>query len=158
MAQTVVTEVTISAPATQAGINELAAAATQLRDDWYRSATAAASSPEEQHDVVKLYEKISPGTRSREVLELLPAKSQGGSMPKELGLKMRPEKSGDAVNKTSVRAALRVIQTVEGRLVAKGVMKARELDINFAKYDTEGAARYSLTDDARKALDSHLRK
>src|SRR4051794_36782782 len=104
MAQTVVPEITISAPATEAGINELVAAATQLRDDWDR--TASASRPENKADSVKLHEKLRPGTRSREALELLPAKSQGGLTPEELGRKMQPQKNGIPVSKASARAAV----------------------------------------------------
>ena len=155
MPQIVVPEISISAPVTEAGINELLAAATRLRDDWYR--TAPATGQANESDGVKLYEKLRPGSRSREVLELLPAKSQGGLTPEELGLKMKPEKSGSPVSKASARAALRVIQTVGGRLVQKGVMKGDVLDIDFSKYDIEGAGRYALTDDARKALDDHLK-
>ena len=106
---------------------------------------------------MKLYEKLRPHSRSREVLELLPPKSQGGLTPEELGLKMKPEKNGSPVSKASARAALRVIQTVGGRLVQKGVVKGHALDIDFSKYDLEGAGRYALTDDARKALDDHLK-
>jgi hypothetical protein len=155
MPQIVVPEISISAPATEAGINELWAAATRLRDDWYR--TASSAGPGNESDAVKLYEKLRPRSRSREALEWLPPKSQGGLTPEELGLKMKPEKNGSPVSKASARAALRVIQTVGGRLVQKGVMTAQVLEIDFSKYDIEGAGRYALTDDARKALDGHLK-
>lgn len=154
MVQAVAAEITISAPATKAGVNELVAAATKLRDDWNSTGSAAGSA--DQADAVKLHQKLPAGSRSREALELLPAKSQGGLTPEELGLKMQPKKDGASVSKASARAAVRVIQTRERRMLEKGALRRKVLDINFENYDTEGAGRYSLSDEGRKALDEHL--
>jgi hypothetical protein len=147
---------TVSGPATDAGMNEVLKSAQALHKAWFANKTGAPS-PVEAHDAVKLYERLRPDSRSREALELLPGESQGGPTPEELGMKMRPEKDGTVVGKSSARAAIRVAQRVTGGLIDKGVMSGEVVKIDFSKYDVEKAGRYSLPDDARKALDEHLK-
>jgi hypothetical protein len=145
---------TVSGPATDAGVEELFKAAQAMHSAWFASKPAA---PGAEHDVVKLHERLRAGSRSREVLELLPAESQGGLMPEELGKQMRRERDGSVVDKASARAAIRVVQRVTTRLRDKRVISGELVKIDWAKYDAEGAGRYSLSDEARKALDEHLK-
>jgi hypothetical protein len=147
---------TVSGPLTDAGMNEVLETAQALHNAWFANKTGTPS-PVEAHDSVKLYERLRPESRSREALELLPAESQGRLTPEELGVKMRPQKDGTAVGKASARAAIRVAQRVTRGLIDKGVMSGEVVKIDFSKYDVEKAGRYSLPDDARKALDEHLK-
>jgi hypothetical protein len=147
--------VTVSGPATDAGIDELLEAAQALHEEWFARKTVTPRAAEDP-DAVKLYERLRPHSRSREALELLPAEAQGGLTPEELGMTMRLEKDGSAVSKASARAAIRVIQRVTGGLIDKGVLTGKVVKIDFSRYDVEGAGRYALSGEARKGLDEHL--
>jgi len=156
MATAAESQLVLTAPATDAGVNALVEEAHRFRDEWFARRSATIESTKKPHDAVTLHTKLRNGTRSREALELLPPESAGGVTPEELGLQMQPGKDGCAPDKKSARAALRVVLVAQDRLIKKGQMAAKVVDIDFGRYDVERAGRYFVFDDARKALDEYL--
>jgi hypothetical protein len=158
---TAVTTITITAPATDAGVTAIAAEANAVAARWFDRSNSetkgTADAAVEDHDAVKLYRRLRPNSRSREALELLPAEADGGETPEELAARMRPDRNGDPVSKGSARAAIRVLQRVSKTLAEKGELSDRlVVRINFDDYHVERAGRYSVTREARNALDEFL--
>ena len=109
-----------------------------------------------EEPVVAIYERSAEGRRSRELLELIGGGKENGLTPTELGRKMSRGPGGKALSKASVRAVLRNIQRVEGHLFEEGAISRQVLWADFARYDEEGAGRYFISDEDRRALDAHL--
>lgn len=98
--------------------------------------------------IVAAYERTDPESRTRELLEVLPSKREGGLTPTELSARMK----GD-LSRGSVRAVIRNLQRTEANM---GFPKKTLIDIEFAGYGQEGAGRYFVSDEARRQLDNHL--
>jgi len=107
-------------------------------------------------EVVRLYKQTKSGTRSRELLEILPGGRAKAMLPEELGRVMKPNGSGNPLSKGSVRGAMRVVQRVTTKLTKRGSIGGNILQVDFSGYGEEGAGRYFIDEPARQALDEHL--
>ena len=156
---TATSTLTLTAPATAAGIADLESEVLRIKRDLLAGAAAQASTPTvgQGHDAVKFYEKTAPNSRSREALEVLPGGKANGVTPEELADLMKPDpKSGRPIHKASARAALRVLLVKADKRIKAGALSDKVVRVNFDDYDSDGAGRYYLDVDARRALDKYL--
>lgn len=148
---------TLTAEASPKGIADLESQVQTLKRHFLRTSTSTNTTGGQEHDAVKLYEKTPANTRSREALEVLPGGKENGVTPEELAALMKPDrKTGNPIKKASARAALRILLVKADKRIRAGAISDKVVRINFEDYGTEGAGRYYLDVDARKALDKYL--
>lgn len=152
--------ITLTAPATPAGVDELQSELDELKRQWGSEAvsttTEGAMPSADEHDAVKLYKRTRIHSRSRELLEILPGGRANGLTPTELAELMRLDRNGEKLSRGSVRAAIRVVQRVTTKALKQGAISDDVLQIDFSGYDEDNAGRYYVEEDARKALDAFL--
>jgi hypothetical protein len=147
---------TLTAEASAKGIADLESQVQTLKHEFLGTATST-SATGGQHDAVKLYNKTPANTRSREALEVLPGGEANAVTPEELATLMKADpKTGKPIKKASARAALRVLMVKADKRIKAGALSDKIVRVNFDDYDTDGAGRYYLDVDARKALDKYL--
>jgi hypothetical protein len=79
-------------------------------------------------------------------------------MPTTGSLIDNPYKLGTKPEKASVRGAIRIIQRKQKKLLADEKIGHEVLHWDWSRYDRDGAGRYYIDPDDRKALDLHIRK
>ncbi len=89
-----------------------------------------------------IWDNVSDGQRSQEVLRTLPGDDTQGMTPTELGEQMTPDENGHLLSKGSVRASILNLRRVEKRLREEGRIKGRLVQAEWS--DADGANRYHL--------------
>ncbi len=117
-------------------------------DEALESESTGASSAE---PALLVYNQCGAGSRSRELLEVL-ARAESALTPAMIAEQMRPDETGGPMARASVRATIRNVRRVEKGLLAREQLERRVLVIDYTEYGRDGAARYSLSPEDRRAL------
>jgi hypothetical protein len=163
---TVAPTLTLKVPPTKAGIAEARLELERLEEtlalEWAtpivrageERSTSPVVNPKEPATVV--YERSTPGGRSRELLELIPAGKAAALTPTEIGRALQLGPGGKPLSKASARAITRNIQKLEGHLLTEGAISRRLLMVDFDDYDNIGSGKYYISDEDRQVLDKHV--
>jgi hypothetical protein len=149
------TELTLHLEPTRAGLAAGHRALDELERDLFGPSEGPSS---DRHDAVTLVESFGDGTLAPEVVKVLPAGKEHGLTPEEIGsLIDNPYDPGSSPSKGSVRGAIRIIQRKQKKLADDGRIDGDVLRWDWTHYDRDGAGRYFIDQDARRALDAHFR-
>lgn len=89
-----------------------------------------------------VWDNVSDGLRSQEILRTLPGDESLAMTPTEIGEQMTPADDGQLLSKGSVRASILNIRRVEKRLREEGRIEGRLVQAEWS--DRDGANRYYL--------------
>lgn len=89
-----------------------------------------------------VWDNVSDGLRSQEVLKTLPGEESDAMTPTEMAEEMEPADDGQVLRRASVRASILNIRRVEKRLREEGRIQGRLVQAEWS--DGDGANRYYL--------------
>jgi len=118
-------------------LTAVAGAAPPEDPQWEESPAAAPTSAARI-----VWDNVSDGLRSQEVLKRLPGDDSLALTPTEIGEQMAPAEDGQLLSKGSVRASILNIRRVEKRLREEGRIEGRVVQADWS--DGDGANRYYL--------------
>jgi Mg2+ and Co2+ transporter CorA len=106
---------------------------------------------------VAVYEYLAtdPSSRTPQMLKLFAISDL--LTPEEIGRGLAHTNEGNPLTPGQARAILRNLGRAQGNLMRAGRLTREILVKEFANYDAEGAGRYGLSPEDRKALRDHLR-
>ena len=76
--------------------------------------------------------------------------------PHELARKMAPDERGSRLSKASARAAIRNVQRCETHLISEGLIDRRIVQIDFSRYESEGAGRYYVSAEDKRVINKSI--
>jgi hypothetical protein len=144
----------ITVPLTPAGIAEARADVDRAAELLRQSGKVVAFA---KHPARRIFRRAA-GRRSREILDLLPVGKEAAMTPQELARKMSPDARGNRLSKASARAAIRNIQRCETHLLAEGLSDRRVVQIDWSRYEQEGAARYFVSAEDKRVINKSIDK
>lgn len=108
---------------------------------------------------VTVYRNAGNTSRSRRLLELLPAGESNALSPSEIGELLPPATDGGPLTPHSVRAVMRNVKRNEHTRRERGEMpQDREIiQVDWSNYESEGCGRYYLSLEDRNAIDEYRR-
>jgi len=113
--------------------------------------------PLSESPAVTVYRNAGSTSRSRRLLELLPAGESNALSPSEIGELLPPATDGSPLTPHSVRAVMRNVKRNEQTRRERGEMpQDREVILaDWSNYESEGSGRYYVSLEDRDAIDQY---
>jgi len=106
--------------------------------------------------VEAVFRSTGVGSRTRELLKVLPGDILNAMSPEEIGEVLTPNSDGSALSPAQVRAVMRNEKRIEKTLRQRGtIAEGREVVLaDWSRYDHEGFGRYYVSAADREAIDA----